>query len=253
MFIVVAGIYVVLTLIASLSLALVGRCAFRVQARGVLMLRQLAAELPRFFDYYDLVFLLRGDAEHAAALTVDRLRAWASCSASGSSSCASAGALWLLPLRAAGDRSMSSSSGASRSWSSCIIVLFFIQAFGVATLSLFAIAVIGICIYLDRLYRRDHPRRLRIRAAPADRGRGRDELQPLADRSGTVILPQAWPVILPPAVAFAVSFIKDTALVSQVGVFELTFAGKVLNNRGLLRRSWSSAPCSSSTSPCPIR
>ena len=34
------------------------------------------------------------------------------------------------------------------------------------------------------------------------------------------------------AVAFAVSFIKDTALVSQVGVFELTFRGKELNNQG---------------------
>jgi len=33
-------------------------------------------------------------------------------------------------------------------------------------------------------------------------------------------------------VAFAVAFIKDTALVSQVGVFELTFRGKELNNEG---------------------
>jgi polar amino acid transport system permease protein len=33
MFVVVAGIYVVLTLIASLSLALVGRWAFRVKAK----------------------------------------------------------------------------------------------------------------------------------------------------------------------------------------------------------------------------
>ena len=47
-----------------------------------------------------------------------------------------------------------------------------------------------------------------------------------------VIVPQSWPVILPPAVAFAVGFIKDTALVSQVGVFELTFRGKELNNEG---------------------
>ena len=47
-----------------------------------------------------------------------------------------------------------------------------------------------------------------------------------------MIVPQAWPVILPPAFAFMVVFIKDTALVSQIGVVELTFAGKVLNNRG---------------------
>ena len=47
-----------------------------------------------------------------------------------------------------------------------------------------------------------------------------------------VVLPQAWKVILPPAFAFVVIFIKDTSLASQIGVVELTFAGKVLNNRG---------------------
>ena len=39
-------------------------------------------------------------------------------------------------------------------------------------------------------------------------------------------------VILPPAFAFMVMFIKDTALASQMGVVELTFAGKILSNRG---------------------
>jgi polar amino acid transport system permease protein len=47
-----------------------------------------------------------------------------------------------------------------------------------------------------------------------------------------VIMPQSWPVIIPPAVVFMISFIKDTSLVSQVGVFELTFRGKELNNMG---------------------
>jgi polar amino acid transport system permease protein len=47
-----------------------------------------------------------------------------------------------------------------------------------------------------------------------------------------VILPQAWRVILPPAFGFFVMFIKDTALASQIGVVELTYAGKVLNNKG---------------------
>jgi polar amino acid transport system permease protein len=47
-----------------------------------------------------------------------------------------------------------------------------------------------------------------------------------------VVLPQAWKVILPPAIAFMVMFIKDSALASQMGVLELTFVGKTLNNRG---------------------
>ena len=47
-----------------------------------------------------------------------------------------------------------------------------------------------------------------------------------------VIFPQAWKVIFPPAFSFFILFIKDTALASQIGVMELTFAGKVLNNKG---------------------
>ncbi|MFN8830899.1 MAG: amino acid ABC transporter permease [Labrys sp. (in: a-proteobacteria)] len=47
-----------------------------------------------------------------------------------------------------------------------------------------------------------------------------------------IVLPQAWKVILPPAIAFVVMFIKDTALASQMGVIELTFVGRTLNNRG---------------------
>lgn len=47
-----------------------------------------------------------------------------------------------------------------------------------------------------------------------------------------VLLPQSWRVILPPAAAFMVMFIKDTSLASFIGVAELTFAGKVLVNNG---------------------
>ncbi|CAG9209621.1 Amino acid ABC transporter membrane protein 2 (PAAT family) [Paraburkholderia tropica] len=47
-----------------------------------------------------------------------------------------------------------------------------------------------------------------------------------------VVMPQAWRVILPPTFAFFVMFIKDTALASQIGVMELTSAGKVLSNKG---------------------
>jgi len=49
-----------------------------------------------------------------------------------------------------------------------------------------------------------------------------------------VVIPQAWPVILPPAFGFFIMFLKDTALASQIGVVELAYAGKALNNRGFL-------------------
>jgi polar amino acid transport system permease protein len=46
-------------------------------------------------------------------------------------------------------------------------------------------------------------------------------------------VPQSWQTITPPAFAFFLSFIKDSALASQIGVVELTYAGKVFSNRGL--------------------
>jgi polar amino acid transport system permease protein len=110
------------------------------------------------------------------------------------------------------------------------LVLFFIQAI-VSNASLFSIAVTAICIYATA-YTADIIRggfesvaRQQIEAATA---MNFSRWQTLT----AVIVPQSWAVILPPAVAFAVGFIKDTALVSQVGVFELTFRGKELNNEG---------------------
>ena len=110
------------------------------------------------------------------------------------------------------------------------LVLFFIQAV-TPNASLFTIAVIAICLYAV--------------AYTADIIRGGIESVPVTQVEAAqamnlsrlqtnirIVLPQAWPVIIPPAIAFAVSFIKDTALVSQVGVYELTFRGKELNNQG---------------------
>ncbi len=49
---------------------------------------------------------------------------------------------------------------------------------------------------------------------------------------GTVILPQTWRVILPPATVHLLSMIKETALAVQIGVVELTSAARALNQRG---------------------
>ncbi|GGF89801.1 ABC transporter permease [Azorhizobium oxalatiphilum] len=54
----------------------------------------------------------------------------------------------------------------------------------------------------------------------------------LIDTIRLVVLPQAWRIVLPPAFGYFVMFIKDTALASQIGVIELTYVGKVLNNKG---------------------
>lgn len=47
-----------------------------------------------------------------------------------------------------------------------------------------------------------------------------------------IILPQAWKIILPPSTIHTVSMIKETSLISQIGFLELTFAARMLNQRG---------------------
>jgi len=110
------------------------------------------------------------------------------------------------------------------------LVLFFIQTI-TTDASLFTIAVIAICIYAIA-YTADIIRggieSVPVTQVEAARTMNLSRLQTLL----TIVLPPAMPVIIPPAIAFAVSFIKDTALVSQIGVFELTFRGKELNNQG---------------------
>ncbi|MBY0360592.1 MAG: amino acid ABC transporter permease [Phreatobacter sp.] len=47
-----------------------------------------------------------------------------------------------------------------------------------------------------------------------------------------IVLPQSWRVILPPSTIHTVSMIKETSLVSQIGFLELTFSARMLNQRG---------------------
>ena len=47
-----------------------------------------------------------------------------------------------------------------------------------------------------------------------------------------VILPQAWTVMMPPSMTYSVGLVKSTSIASQIGVLELTYAAKVLNNKG---------------------
>lgn len=110
------------------------------------------------------------------------------------------------------------------------IVLFAVQAFA-PNASLYAIAIISICLlstaFLSEVIRAG------LESVPRQQIEAAEALNFGAARTlFHVILPQAWKIILPPAVAFMVMFIKDTSLASQMGVVELTFSGKSLVNRG---------------------
>lgn len=111
-----------------------------------------------------------------------------------------------------------------------ILVLFSVQAFA-PDLSLFGIATIAVTLaataYLTEIVGAG------LDAVP------RPQVESAAvlglswfDTLRHVVLPQAWSVILPPAAAFMVMFVKDTALASHLGVVELAFAGKILVNKG---------------------
>lgn len=115
------------------------------------------------------------------------------------------------------------------------LVILFLVLFGVQVISpkasLFTIALIGVTIvstaFLSEIVRAGFesvPRQQIEAAQVMNFTRGQIIF--------SIIAPQAWKVIIPPAFAFMVMFIKDTALASQIGVVELAFTGKVLSNRG---------------------
>jgi polar amino acid transport system permease protein len=111
------------------------------------------------------------------------------------------------------------------------IVLFAIQPFA-PDASLFTVASVSICLlaaaFLSEIIRAG------LDSVPEQQVHAADALNLGYLRMlRYVVFPQAWKVIIPPAIAFAVMFIKDTALASQMGVIELTFAGKVLVSRGI--------------------
>jgi polar amino acid transport system permease protein len=137
--------------------------------------------------------------------------------------------VWALPLRAAAILFVEMFRRIP--FLATIYLVLYALAAAVGNTSILAMALIAIVIYATA-YSADIIRggfesvpRQQIEAARAmNFGRWRTLIH--------VIIPQSWPVILPPAVVFMVAFVKDTALLNQIGVFELFFRGKELNNQG---------------------
>lgn len=110
------------------------------------------------------------------------------------------------------------------------LIFFIFQGLGFE-LSFYFIALIAVCMiasaYMAEIFRTgfESVPKTQIEAAQTLNFSHRQLIQ-------HVILPQAWRVVIPPAFSFMVSFIKDTALASQLGVVELTFSAKILISRG---------------------
>ena len=112
-----------------------------------------------------------------------------------------------------------------------LLLIFYIFQIGKITDSLFIIAIVTVCLiataFISEIVRSglESVNQTQWDAAKVMNFSYYETLK-------EVIFPQAWKVIFPPAFSFFILFIKDTALASQIGVMELTFAGKVLNNKG---------------------
>ncbi|MBC2736604.1 MAG: amino acid ABC transporter permease [Desulfobacteraceae bacterium] len=111
-----------------------------------------------------------------------------------------------------------------------LLIFFVFQALGLEV-SVFTVAVVSVWIiataFIAEIVRSG------LEAVPKTQWEAAEVLNfNLRQTLKMVILPQAWKVILPPAFSFFVLFIKDTALASQIGVVELTYSAKVLNNKG---------------------
>ena len=112
-----------------------------------------------------------------------------------------------------------------------LMMVFFVFQLAKINISLFTVALISVCFiataFIAEIIRGgfESVHRTQWDAAEAMN-------MPLLQTLRYVIVPQAWKIILPPVFSFFILFIKDTALASQIGVVELTYAGKVLNNKG---------------------
>jgi polar amino acid transport system permease protein len=191
------------------------------------MLTRIVSELPEFFSYYNLLFL--GQAA-LATVTLSAVGSILGCLAGlGVAVVRLTTSMWLMPLRVLAVIIIELFRRIP--FLVTLMLVFFTFQLSGFDLSLFVVALIAVFLiasaYLSEIIRAgfESVHRNQWDAAMAMNFSMLDTLR-------YVIVPQAWRVILPPAFGFFILFIKDTALASQIGVIELTFAGKVLNNKG---------------------
>ena len=191
------------------------------------MWARLSSELPQFFGYYNLLFLAK------AALATVGLSAigvvTGTIAGSGLALLRLTSSRWLAPARWLAV--LATELFRRVPFLVTLMLVFFASQLSGLDLPLFIVALVAVFLiasaYLSEI----------IRAGLESVHRNQWDTAAAMNFSLVktvryVIAPQAWRVILPPAFGFFVLFIKDTALASQIGVIELTFAGKVLNNKG---------------------
>jgi polar amino acid transport system permease protein len=116
-----------------------------------------------------------------------------------------------------------------------LLIIVFFAYFGVPLLfpnlsvSAFLTAVVALTIfasaYLAEIFRGS------INAVPKGQWEAADALGlGYVKKFRYVILPQAMRIVVPPAIGFLIALIKDSSLVTVIGVIELTHAGTIVSN-----------------------
>ena len=191
------------------------------------MLTRILAEAPEFFTYYNIVFLLEAMLATFALSAVGCIIGFAAGFFLAVSRRTTS--VVLLPLRTL-TAAFIEMFRRIPFLVTLMMVFFVFQGMGI-DISVFSVALISVCLiataFIAEIIRAglEAVHRTQWDTAAA---MNMSLLQTLR----YVIMPQAWKIILPPAFSFFILFIKDTALASQIGVVELTYAGKVLNNKG---------------------
>jgi polar amino acid transport system permease protein len=187
----------------------------------------LLQEIPRFFTYYNGIFLLKAAGATIALSAVGCVVGFA------------IGFLMAI-VRITRERTLVAARVFSIGYVECfrrvpflVTLMFMFFTFQILKFqfSVFTVALITVCLiasgFIAEIVRAG------IESVHVTQWDAGEVLNfTLAQKLWLVIIPQAWKVILPPAFSFFISFIKDTALASQIGVIELTYAGKVFNNKG---------------------
>ncbi len=197
------------------------------ERQGVLIEMGLFEEIPRFLTYYNGLFLLQAAGRTIGLSAIGCVVGFAI-------------GFFLAILRITREKNLLLMRLASIGYVeffrrvpflvTLMLVFFFCQALRLQ-LSVFTVAMITVCLiasgFIAEIVRAG------IESVHVNQWEAGEVLNlSMAQKLRLVIIPQAWKVILPPAFSFFISFIKDTALASQIGVIELTYSGKVFNNKG---------------------
>ena len=191
------------------------------------MWEQVVEEAPRFFGYYNLLFI-------GQALVTTLLLSWIGATVGFSfgflfAICRHPRLFGLLPLRL--DATLYVELFRRIPFLVKLMCVFFAFQLSGAQASLFTVALVT--VVLSAAAFAAEIARAGLESIPAPQWDAAEAMNFGRWRTlWRVVAPQSFRIVLPPLFGYTVGFIKSTSIASQIGVMELTYAAKILNTRG---------------------